>query len=92
MKVAIARYSNDLRREIWRFSLMNDYSRTAIYFDDYAIEEKPSKRHRNWHCLGVWHRISTREMTLQEAPLPPDVETEMRLAFQAHFKTMPIIR
>ena len=91
MKIEIIR-GNELRREVWTFTLFNDYSRQVIWFDSYAIEVKESTRKKLWHNDGIWTRLMRRENTIQSPPLPPNVEAEMRENFISQVKQLPIER
>jgi hypothetical protein len=91
MRVEVIRPDGDTKREIWHFSLCIDIGgRDHIYFDRYSFQTKGSTRHRIWKTQRVWDRLDHRGSDIEAAPLPKDVETEVRSKLSEFVATLPI--
>ena len=92
MNVDIIRNSGDLKREVWKFSLIVDWNSSCIYFEAYSLQVEESSRHRKWKKQTHWERTMRRDSNIENPPLPSDVEAEMRTHYQECIKTLPIRR
>jgi hypothetical protein len=93
MNIQIIRPDGDLKREVWNFSLYISWgSDKKIYFDHYSFQTKESTRHRVWKPQTNWGRLTRQNNTIDEPPLPADVEKEMREKFSEMVKALPITR
>jgi hypothetical protein len=91
MKVEIIKHANELQRELWVFNLSTGFPCGAkIYFDLYALQSKPTKRHRNWRNQIYWARLDSRSSTTNNPPLPKKIETEMRALLQRKILEIPV--
>lgn len=65
----------DLQQTIWRF-WFND-SRMQLALDAYAVQERPSKRHK-WQSVQEWSRYKQDRQVLKRnaIEIPDDVGTE----------------
>ena len=85
MRMEIIRPSGDLKREVWDFSLISDWTERAnIYFEAYSFQTKETTRQRTWRKQTHWTRHNRRENNITNPPLPPDVEAEMRSRYQEY--------
>lgn len=98
MKLEIIRTDGDLKREVWTFILLTDpyrgISGNHIKFDRYQSQYKDNTRQRNWRLSGLWDCMDKREYhsTIQNPPLPIDVENEIREKYSEMVKVLPITR
>jgi len=94
MRIEIVRPDGDLKREVWEFDLCLSYHPACIYFESYVLQTKESKRKRIWQGLTWWVRLPYHFKTnnIPIAPLPIDVEAEMRKRYQDYILTLPIVR
>lgn len=91
MRVEIIRPDGDLKREVWYFLLDVGYGgHGRIYLDHYSFQDRPSTRHRKWQSQTIWDRLDHRESNIEVAPLPKDVEAEMREAYRKYIDLLPI--
>ncbi|KKL91937.1 hypothetical protein LCGC14_1889710 [marine sediment metagenome] len=92
MRIEIVREIGDLRREIWSFCLIVDFSgRGKIYFDSWAFQSKESKRHK-WKTQSHWTRLMRRDNTVDNPPLPGDVVVELREMLSDKVNTLEITK
>ncbi len=93
MRIEVVRNDGDLKREVWQFFLNIDYGRSVIRFERYALEERATKR-RIWQNKGLWDKIDLRlyHSTVQNPPLPADVEAEARQRFAEAVAKLPITK
>jgi hypothetical protein len=80
MHIRIEKPDGDLKREVWEFSLMVD-SMSVIYFDLYAFQTRPSRRH-NWKSQSIFQRLSRRDSNMEAPVIPGSILTEMRQQFK----------
>ena len=90
MEIEIIRPNGDLKREVWHFSLSITIFSSCIYFDGYSIQTKESTRHKKWLPQTHWRRLDRRSNNIDNPPLPPNVEAEMRGLYQEYTMTLPI--
>lgn len=90
MRIEIIRPDGDLKREVWHFGLNVSYGYSCIYFDGYSFETKESNRHKKWIGQTIWSRLDHRGSNIEAAPLPKDVEAEMRATYRKYIDLLPI--
>lgn len=78
---------NDLKRQSWLFWF--DDSRSVLVLDEYRAETRHSKRHK-WQSLSVFRRTDKRRntTTVDDVPLPDDVEAQALKQFIAQVKVV----
>ena len=91
IKVEIIR-GDELNREVWEFEVHIDYVKPLIWFNSYFVEYKETTRKRLWRRSGFWTRLMRRDNTIQDPPLPPDVEDEMRDNFIEQVRHLITVR
>ncbi len=92
MNLQVIRNRTETERELWDFILHIDYGGSCIWLDLYSRQSRESTRHRKWNVNQRWSRLDYRQSNIVDAPLPSDVESEMRSRYQAYIATLPIKR
>ena len=91
MRTEIVQYSGDLKREVWEFSLGIGHISPCIYFDHYSFQTRESSPHKNWVKQTHWARLDHRTNNIDSAPLPQEIESEMRSRYQEYIMKFPIV-
>jgi len=91
VRIEVVRNNGDLKRERWTFFLHIDYSRSVIWFERYVLEERATN-HRIWQNKGLWDKIDEYHSTVQDPPLPADIEAEARQRFAEAVAKLPITK
>lgn len=92
MKCEIIEPDGDLKREVWTFILSVDYGRACIYLENYAFQTRDSIRRRKWESQTHWGRHFRRENNIDNPPLPPSIESQMRSHYQEYIMSLSIIK
>ncbi len=90
MRFEYTKDDGDLKREVWKFDLDISYSSTAIRFDSYYFQTRPSRRHKLWQKQTHWERLDKRNNKIGAPNIPTEVDNAMRQYFAEQIKLLPI--
>lgn len=91
MRIDIIRQSDELKREVWSFSLRVEVYTPELRLDSYTVQTRRTKRCRTWDIKDRWGNIDRREDTLPTPPpIPEDVKTELYARLREEVAKLPI--
>jgi hypothetical protein len=91
-RVQVVRSTSALDRQIWEFIFIDSFS--ALVLDSYKLENRPSKRHKNYSRVKSYsrlpHNMSFGHSTIQESevPWPEDVQAEALATLISQFRVV----
>ena len=90
MRAEIILPNGDLKREVWEFELVLDFSgRNTIYLSRYSFQTKETTRHK-WKVQTNWDRLFRRSSNIETPTIPIAVEEQVRHEFIEIVRKIPI--